>query len=71
MEQRIKTNAKTYKAAIYLRLSRDDELQGESGSISTQRQMLTQYCRENGFDIFDEYVEIKTASLIRFDFHTF
>ena len=46
-----------YKAAIYLRLSRDDELQGESGSISTQRQMLTQYCRENGFDIFDEYVD--------------
>ena len=57
MEQRIKTNTKTYKAAIYLRLSRDDELQGESGSISTQRQMLTQYCRENRFDIFDEYVD--------------
>ena len=57
MEQRIKQIQKTYKSAIYLRLFRDDELQGESGSISTQRQMLTQYCRENRFDIFDEYVD--------------
>ena len=43
--------------ALYLRLSRDDELQGESGSISTQRQMLTQYCREQGLRIYDEYVD--------------
>ena len=46
-----------YNTAIYLRLSRDDELQGESGSISTQRQMLTQYCREQGLRIYDEYVD--------------
>ena len=46
-----------YNTALYLRLSRDDELQGESGSISTQRQMLTQYCREQGLRIYDEYVD--------------
>jgi len=46
-----------YNTAIYLRLSRDDELQGESGSISTQRQMLTQYCRDNGLRVYDEYVD--------------
>ena len=38
-------------------LSRDDEQQGESGSISTQRQMLTQYCHEQGLHIYDEYVD--------------
>jgi len=32
-----------YNTALYFRLSRDDELKGESGSISTQRDMLTQY----------------------------
>ncbi len=46
-----------YNTALYLRLSRDDELQGESGSISTQRQMLAQYCREQGLRIYDEYVD--------------
>ena len=46
-----------YNTALYLRLSRDDELQGESGSISTQREMLTQYCREHGLSIVGEYVD--------------
>ena len=46
-----------YNTALYLRLSRDDELQGESGSISTQREMLTQYCREQGLNIVGEYVD--------------
>lgn len=38
-----------YNTVIYLRLSRDDELHGESASISTQRQMLAQYCQETVF----------------------
>ena len=46
-----------YNTALYLRLSRDDDLQGESGSISTQRQMLTQYCREQNLNIYDEYID--------------
>ncbi len=33
------SNTKIYKTALYMRLSRDDELQGESGSIQTQRMM--------------------------------
>ena len=43
--------------AIYLRLSRDDDAPGESGSISTQRQMLRQYCAEHGFTNIAEYVD--------------
>ncbi|MCM1061123.1 MAG: recombinase family protein [Eubacterium sp.] len=46
-----------YNTALYLRLSRDDEQQGESGSISTQRDMLTQYCKEQNLRIVDEYVD--------------
>ena len=34
---------------LYERLSRDDELQGESNSISNQKQMLEEYARKNGF----------------------
>ena len=35
-------------APLYERLSRDDELQGESNSISHQKQMLEDFARRNG-----------------------
>lgn len=35
--------------ALYCRLSRDDEFSGDSSSISTQKKMLMQYAKENGF----------------------
>ena len=34
-----------YRAAVYCRLSKDDDLQGESASIANQRDMLEKYCR--------------------------
>ena len=34
--------------ALYERLSHDDELQGESNSISNQKQLLEDYARRNG-----------------------
>ena len=33
-----------YRAAVYCRLSKDDDLQGESASIANQRDMLEKYC---------------------------
>ena len=53
----MKQSSKIYNAALYLRLSRDDELQGESGSIQSQRMMLREYARENRFNIVDEYID--------------
>lgn len=35
--------------ALYERLSRDDELQGESNSITNQKNLLEDYARKNGF----------------------
>lgn len=37
-----------YKVGIYLRLSKDDERQGESLSIENQRRVLTNYVNEQG-----------------------
>lgn len=34
---------------LYERLSRDDDLQGESNSISNQKLLLEDYARRNGF----------------------
>lgn len=35
--------------ALYARLSRDDELQGESNRIVNQKDILTKYAKEKGF----------------------
>jgi DNA invertase Pin-like site-specific DNA recombinase len=50
-EQRI------YKAGLYLRLSKDDDVQGESNSIGTQRALLEQYCAEHGIQVIEEYCD--------------
>lgn len=50
-------NTTIYNTALYLRLSRDDELQGESGSIQTQRMMLRQYATEHGLAVVQEYID--------------
>lgn len=47
----------TYDTALYERLSHDDELQGESNSISTQRMMLRKYAAEHGLNVVDEYID--------------
>ena len=46
-----------YNTALYLRLSRDDELQGESGSIQTQRMILRDYAQTHGLCVVGEYVD--------------
>ena len=46
-----------YKVGMYLRLSRDDERQGESLSIENQKRILTNYIDENGWTLYDIYVD--------------
>ena len=35
--------------ALYCRLSRDDEQEGESNSITNQKSIIERYAKENGF----------------------
>lgn len=46
-----------YKTAIYCRLSKDDEQVGESVSIETQKILLTDYCIEHNYEIYDIYID--------------
>jgi len=46
-----------YDAAIYCRLSRDDDIHGESSSILTQKAMLSKYVQEQNWRIIDYYVD--------------
>ena len=45
------------RAALYLRLSRDDGGDVESNSIGNQRAILERYATESDFDIIGEYVD--------------
>lgn len=46
-----------YNVGIYLRLSKDDERSGESISIENQRKILTKYVQEQGWNIYDIYID--------------
>ena len=43
--------AGSFRAAIYCRLSKDDDLDGESASIANQRDMLESYCEKQGWEV--------------------
>lgn len=43
--------------ALYERLSRDDELAGDSNSIINQKKMLEDYARQNGFTDFAHFTD--------------
>ena len=44
-----------YNVGLYCRLSLDDGNVGESGSIQTQKIILTKYCKDNNFNVYKIY----------------
>ena len=46
-----------YNVGIYTRLSREDEREGDSVSIETQKQILLKHVREQGWNLVDVYVD--------------
>ena len=51
--------------ALYERLSHDDDLMGESNSISNQKQMLSEYAESHGLTPYIHFTEMLTPSLIQ------
>ena len=58
---------KTYNVGIYCRLSNDDERDGESVSIENQRQLLQRYVLEQGWNLYDTYID--AADIIGLNHH--
>jgi len=52
-----KNSASTRVTALYERLSKDDELQGESNSITNQKKYLEEYASKNGFGVFRHFTD--------------
>ena len=59
--------------ALYPRLSHEDELQGESNSISNQKRILETYAKQNGFSNLQWYTDdgYSGRTLLRLDSDTF
>ena len=53
----MKNNMKFKVTALYERLSKDDEVQGESNSIVNKKRMLEQYATQNGYDNIAHYTD--------------
>lgn len=50
--------------ALYCRLSHEDELAGESNSISNQKDILQKYADEHGFSIHNSILTMVIRALI-------
>ena len=50
-------DTETWKVGIYCRLSREDDLDDESKSITNQREMCMNYVIKNGLYLIDEYID--------------
>ena len=53
----IRQTTQTLITALYPRLSHEDELQGESNSISNQKRILESYAKQNGFTNLQWYTD--------------
>ena len=56
--------------ALYERLSRDDEMQGESNSITNQKKYLEDYAVQHGFGNIQHFSDEYNLRLIQFDTET-
>jgi len=53
----IEQNMAMYSAALYIRLSKEDDNTVESESITNQRSLLQDFCTRNRIYVYDEYID--------------
>ena len=46
-----------YNVGVYARLSREDERENESVSVENQKEMLIRYVKEQGWNLYEVYVD--------------
>ena len=51
------SSPKDYHAALYIRLSKEDENEGPSGSVTNQQSLLHAFVREHRLDVYDTYID--------------
>lgn len=51
------SNPTDYRAALYIRLSREDENEGPSESVSNQQSLLNEFVQQHRLIVFDTYID--------------
>lgn len=51
------SNPMDYRAALYIRLSKEDESEGPSESVSNQQSLLNEFARQNRLTVYDTYID--------------
>ena len=51
------SNPMDYHAALYIRLSKEDENEGPSESVNNQQSMLTEFVRQHRLSVYDTYID--------------
>ena len=51
------SNPADYRAALYIRLSKEDEREGPSESVSNQRSLLNEFVRRRRLSVYDTYID--------------
>ncbi len=59
------SNPMEYRAALYIRLSKEDENEGPSQSVTNQRSLLNEFVKEHCLPVYDTYVEMMVSILIQ------
>ena len=50
-------NPSAYHAALYIRLSKEDEHEGPSQSVQNQQSLLQTFIQQHGLSVYDTYVD--------------
>ena len=50
-------NAEDYHAALYIRLSKEDESEGPSESVNNQQSLLNEFVQQHHLTVFDTYID--------------
>lgn len=51
------SNPLEYHAALYIRLSKEDESEGPSQSVQNQESLLREFVQQHRLNVYDAYVE--------------
>lgn len=51
------SNPMDYRAALYIRLSKEDENEGPSQSVTNQKSLLNEFVRQNRLAVYDTYID--------------
>lgn len=51
------SNPGDYHVALYIRLSKEDESEGPSESVTNQQSLLDEFAREHRLDVYDTYID--------------